>query len=617
MSISNNSNRLKCFLRIIPLFCLAVIAGCGTQSSDNAAKKQDEETTLANATLPGRKGAELTIGRPPEGYKTAEAEDAHWRAQYAKNRTVPPKQFSVKPKKPRNNNFGEFEEELYTDLDQQPNLPAMPGDGIMTMMGPDAAAVSMQDFFPNSKPRAGAIHSYPPYTSKLPTQETNIVKAPKSSMNSATAQSLGFADAGLMTESRFYPIEQLVFGGEFPDLDSPEQYRLMPKDVINVTVKEHPEFSGKLEIQPDGTVRVPNLPELIRLRGLSIDEAAEELRRNLQVYIKGECIVQVQANRARGGYYFVFGDVMQPGRFPMGLEPVKLSDAVLAANWELNPARNDDEELGPAFPAANPRGKFTSPQTADLANVMLVTPHRSQPVRTSHDVRQAMLGIMREDPIVRPGQIIIVPSLDPRKNRSLGLDMPEGEPVAMPGNRRPGFSGSDAPARLPDIGVELDDYGYATQGAGSDALYAAAQRRGNDGEPELSSGMMDCLTPVQRNMAKAFNVQQNTRPIEQSDIFNDPFYSDDCVDAYPPISISVPMSQTEDDDYNAMAPAANQSGSVPATAVAGVERDEVEEQPVVTQKRGRRLFRSTASDAPATEKKAKGKKDPSKWNMGF
>ncbi len=369
-----------------------------------------------------------------------DAETAYWRARYVKNRSIPPREFAVAPRPARNNDFGEFNDTLYAGLDSQPSLPGLPGgQDIMPMMGgpagyPVPAALAPEYRFP------GAPANRAPSSS---------VSLPGAAGAAAAAAS---GHAGIPAGSHFYPIEQLVFGGDYPDIDKPELYRLMPRDVITVAVRDHPEFSGKLDIQADGTVHIPNTHDLIRLRGLAVDEAAEEIRRNLQVYVKGECVVRVQANRARGGYYFVFGDVNQPGRFPMGLEPVKLSDAILAANWEANPNRMDqDDELGPAFPAAGPRGKFIAPQSADLARVMLITPHRSQPVRTMHDVRSAMLGMTNNDPAVRPGQIIVVPSLDPRRNRSLGLDMPDSAVPPdglMPGR---GFSGADSPARLPEV----------------------------------------------------------------------------------------------------------------------------------------------------------------------
>ncbi|MCD7895925.1 MAG: polysaccharide biosynthesis/export family protein, partial [Planctomycetaceae bacterium] len=350
--------------------------------------------------------------------------------------------YEVPARPPRNNSFGEFEEDLYAGLDRQAALPELPGDpDIMPMLGGPATYPMPASTYPTSvalpRSRSG------PGGGSLARPEASGVAAAAASRS---------RPAGIDTGETFYAIEQLVFGGDYPDIDRPELYRLQPKDVITVTVKDHPEFSDKLEIQPDGTVRIPNAPDLVRLRGLTTDEAADEIRRTVQVYIKGKTVVRVQANRARGGYYFVFGDVTQPGRFPMGLEPVRLSDAVLAANWEVNPERMDDgEDLGPAFPAASARGKYIAPRSADLARVMLITPHRSQPSRTVHDVRSAMLGVTRNDPVVRPGQIIVVPSLDPEKNLSLGLDFPEiGVP---PEGLRPGagFSNASSPARLPEV----------------------------------------------------------------------------------------------------------------------------------------------------------------------
>ncbi len=417
------------------------------------------------------------------------AEYAYNRRRVLRERIVPPKEFQVLPVAPRNNEFGEFDEANFAGLDSQPALPSLPGGGdIMPMIGGPAdypmAAASY-----GRRPVGGVAYEGGAYPVTSPEAAGFAVQAAKGATGPA---------------GQLHPIEQLVYGGDYPDIDKPELYRLQPKDIVSVTVKDHPEFSGKLEIQADGTVRVPNCPDLVRLRGKTVDEAAEELRAYLQMFIKGEAIVNVQTNRARGGYYFVFGDVTQPGRFPMGMEPVRLSDAVLAANWEANPSRMDpDEELGPAFPAASPRGKFYTRRSADLARVMLITPHRSQPLRTVHDIRSAMLGVQREDPLVRPGQIIVVPSLDPERNRSLGLDVPD---LAVPPDgltEGAGFSNAVSSARLPEV---------------------------NPSSHPLRRRTVVPVQQVEDNMAEAFAVQANTEAIAPTPVYKS--YDEYCEDDF-------------------------------------------------------------------------------------
>ncbi len=410
------------------------------------------------------------------------AEHAYWRGKYVKNRMVPPEQYSVLPAPARNNDFGEFDDSLYGSLDRQPTLPPLPGDvAVMPAVGGPETYAMAASSYPGAQ-TGGSLF-------------TPTTRAPAGPSGHAAAQSAASAPQGIVSGNRFYPVEQLVYGGAHGELDSPGVYRLMPRDVISVTVRDHPEFSGQLTLQPDGTVRVPNTPDPVPLRGMTADEAADALRRSLAVYVKGDCVVRVQANRARGVYYFVFGDVKQPGRFPMGLEPVRLSDAVMAANFETNPTHLDeDEELGPAFPAASPRGASVAPRTADLARVMLITPHRSQPVRTTHDLRQAMLGMTAGDPPVRPGQIIVVPSLDPEKNLSLGLEMaarpavPEG---LLPGQ---GFSGANSPARLPEVLPYADAAGGDVSGFAGDA-----------------GGR---LSGVEENLRRAYGVQSTVEATE-------------------------------------------------------------------------------------------------------
>lgn len=404
---------------------------------------------------------------------TPTQEEAYWQNRYRNNRPTPPEQYQVFPKPPRNNQFGEFDDSAHQGLDKQPALPALPADQFMAEFGGSSGASTIAASYPVRAEKGEGPRPAAPATGTGPQ-----------------------SGSGIMAGNHYYPMEQLVYGGDHPDIDRPENYRLMPKDAITVTVRDHPEFSGQLEIQPDGTVRIPNAHDLVRLRGLTVDAAAEELRRVISVYVRGDCQVRVQANRARGGYYFVFGDVLQPGRFPMGMEPIKLTDAVLAANWEANPARRDadGDELGPSFPAASPRGRYIAPRTADLAAVTLVTPHRSQPVRSQYDVRSAMLGVAAQDPIIRPGQIIVVPSLDPQRNRELGLEavLPE-RPSPAPFRQADGFAGSGATPRLPEVAPDprvdvptADSWSVSAVDANMTSTFADNLNTATNGPPRMA-----------------------------------------------------------------------------------------------------------------------------------
>ncbi len=445
------------FPLLLAAFLALAVSGC------LGAKRGQEEEVLSQAEADRWKKAE-----------EKKAKKAYYRREYEKNRPVPPDKYAVLPKRRGDNSFAEFSEDHFEGLDAQPELPALPQD--RSVPGPGAAPSPFAPrYMAPGAPEmsAAAAPSGSMLSAPMPAQAAT--RPPR------TSRSSGFRPAGIQNGSHFYPVEQLVYGGEYPDLDKPELYRLMPKDVITVTVKDHPEFSGQVQIQPDGTVRLPNTPDLVRLRGLTAEEAAQAVRNSLAGYVKGECKVRVQANRARGGYYYVFGDVLQPGRFPMGIEPIRLSEAILAANWEANPARldADGDELGPSFPAATPRGRYIAPQTADMAGVVLITPHRSQPARSVHDARSALMGMRGEDPLIRPGQIIVVPSLDRERNVELGLDVTlDGAAQGIGG----GFSNASGPARLPEY-------------------LPPAPRR---------SGPREVITPRQSNMAAAFDANMNT-----------------------------------------------------------------------------------------------------------
>lgn len=227
------------------------------------------------------------------------------------------------------------------------------------------------------------------------------------------------------------PMEQLVYGGEHPELSPPEAYRFESRDRLRITVREHPELSGEVDVGEDGRLRLPGTDDFIPAQGKTVDDIAVAVRRTVAPYLKGAPEVTVDAVRTRGAYYSVFGAVRHPGRYPMGSRPVRLSEAVLSANW--TPLAGDEsqriDELGPAFPAAQARGRYDPPGDADLRAVRLFTPHRSRPMRTLHDVEAALTrGARGDDPYIRPGQIVVVPSTDPSRPEVDPMDADPARP---------------------------------------------------------------------------------------------------------------------------------------------------------------------------------------------
>ncbi|MCX7935048.1 MAG: polysaccharide biosynthesis/export family protein [Planctomycetota bacterium] len=209
------------------------------------------------------------------------------------------------------------------------------------------------------------------------------------------------------------PIEQLIYGGNYPEHDSPGDYRLNVRDKIHLAVEDHPEFSGDLQVQQDGSVRLPNTDDWVSVAGLTTAEAEKALANAVAPYIKGKPRVRVTIVFGRGECYYIFGEVQNQGRFSMGLKPIRLSEAIFRANSTALTAVEyrsyeaiirEQIELGP-------RQNYNHSKYALLTQVSVITPHRSRPLRQVYNVKAALLeGKTGQDPVIQPGQIIIVPS---------------------------------------------------------------------------------------------------------------------------------------------------------------------------------------------------------------
>ncbi len=112
---------------------------------------------------------------------------------------------------------------------------------------------------------------------------------------------------------------------------APAEYRLGAGDVIRITVFQNPELTLETRVTEGGLVSFPLLGS-IRLGGLGVTQAekliADGLRsgnfvRNPQVTL---VLVQVRGNQAS-----VLGQVNRPGRFPIEVADMRLSDLLAMA----------------------------------------------------------------------------------------------------------------------------------------------------------------------------------------------------------------------------------------------------------------------------------------------
>ncbi len=93
-------------------------------------------------------------------------------------------------------------------------------------------------------------------------------------------------------------------------------YVIGPKDILQVTVFDQPDLSGKYTVDADGTFTFPLIGR-IKAAGLTIREFEAELRKRLQDGFFRNPQVTVGVEEYRSQRVFVVGEVKAPGTYPL------------------------------------------------------------------------------------------------------------------------------------------------------------------------------------------------------------------------------------------------------------------------------------------------------------
>jgi polysaccharide biosynthesis/export protein len=104
-----------------------------------------------------------------------------------------------------------------------------------------------------------------------------------------------------------------------------EEYILQPGDVISINVVEHPEFSGRNKIRPDGRINLPVVGEL-DVASLTCAQLVKIMQGKLAPYVNNP-VVSVSIEAYYSNKIFIIGDVNRSGEFEI-YEPIEVIKAV-------------------------------------------------------------------------------------------------------------------------------------------------------------------------------------------------------------------------------------------------------------------------------------------------
>ncbi len=122
--------------------------------------------------------------------------------------------------------------------------------------------------------------------------------------------------------------------------DAPANYQIGAGDLVRIAVFQNPDLTLETRVAESGNISFPLLGE-VKLGGLSVAQAEAEITRGLR---EGDFLQKPQVTvlllQVRGNQVSVLGLVNKPGRFPLDVVGMRLSE-LLALAGGLAPGAND------------------------------------------------------------------------------------------------------------------------------------------------------------------------------------------------------------------------------------------------------------------------------------
>ncbi len=108
----------------------------------------------------------------------------------------------------------------------------------------------------------------------------------------------------------------------------PKTYLIGAEDILQIRVWREPDLSGPVGVRPDGKISMPLIGDL-QASGLTPEKLAETIKGGLTKYVtQPEVMVQVAAVNSKK--YFVSGEVLRPGSYPL-VVPTTIAEALAIA----------------------------------------------------------------------------------------------------------------------------------------------------------------------------------------------------------------------------------------------------------------------------------------------
>jgi polysaccharide export outer membrane protein len=98
--------------------------------------------------------------------------------------------------------------------------------------------------------------------------------------------------------------------------EKPGPFRLGIDDVVEVSVYKDPDLTRTVPVRPDGRISLPIVGEVVAA-GRTPEEVRAEVVSKLNQYVKDPTVVTFIVHEVRSARFFVIGEVMRPGAYPL------------------------------------------------------------------------------------------------------------------------------------------------------------------------------------------------------------------------------------------------------------------------------------------------------------
>jgi polysaccharide biosynthesis/export protein len=188
-----------------------------------------------------------------------------------------------------------------------------------------------------------------------------------------------------------------------------KKYLLGPGDALDLRVYNEPQFNGTLVVNDEGNIEVPFIDQPVPAQCRNDREIKADIVKALAKYLnKPQVSLRVTAMQSRPPAV-VFGAVRSPSRVQMQRR-VRLLD-LIATSGGITEAAGGDIQIFHTEPLMCPE-----PEDADVAAVPVDSYKATGPADVSYDiysVRDLKEGKKDANPLIRPGDIIIVTEAKP------------------------------------------------------------------------------------------------------------------------------------------------------------------------------------------------------------